>query len=122
MSSYQFSKICKELISITDIVDIEVDTNYIKFSVDGKSIIGGITLENNNSDDLDLQCEIKTNTKINLSFSLRYLNMFTKASTVGKQVNLFLSEKFPLLVEYKIGELGFLKFYLSPRIPDNEEN
>ena len=122
MSSYQFSKICKELNSITDIVDIEVDTNYIKFSVDGKSIIGGITLGNNNSDDLDLQCEIKTNTKINLSFSLRYLNMFTKASTVGKQVNLFLSEKFPLLVEYKIGELGFLKFYLSPRIPDNEEN
>ena len=42
------------------------------------------------------------------------MNKFTKASSFGKQINLFLSNKFPLIVLYKIGELGFLKFYLNP--------
>ena len=55
-----------------------------------------------------------------LAFTLQYLNKFTKASSFGKQVNLFLLNKFPLIVLYKIGELGYLKYYLNPIIP--EEN
>ena len=50
--------------------------------------------------------------------------MFTKASSIGQQVSLFLSKEFPLMVQYKLAELGMLKFYLAPRISDtdNEEN
>ena len=48
--------------------------------------------------------------------------MFTKASSIGLQVKLFLSKEFPLMVQYKLGELGILKFYLHPRISENDEN
>ena len=99
---------------------IEADANYIKFSVNNENIGGGFTLEKNDSDNLDIQCKIETDTNVKLSFALRYLNMFTKASSIGQQVNLYLSKEFPLMVQYKLEELGTLKFYLAPRISDND--
>ena len=81
-----------------------------------------INIRTNDSDNTDLQCRIETNSVVNLAFALRYLNMFTKASSIGQQVSLFLSKEFPLIVQYKLAELGVLKFYLAPRISDNDEN
>ena len=51
----------------------------------------------------------------------RYLNLFNKASTLANQVVLYLSHDTPLCVEYKIENLGSLKFYLAPKINDEEE-
>ena len=118
MSSSEFSRICRELYAINETVNIEADSEYIKFSVNNENIGGGFTLEKNDSDNLDLQCKIETDTNVKLSFALRYLNMFTKASSIGQQVNLYLSKEFPLMVQYKLEELGQLKFYLAPRISD----
>ena len=120
MSSSEFSRICRELYSINETVNIEADKNYIKFYVNNENIGGGCTLQSNDSDNVDLQCKIETDSVVNLAFSLRYLNMFTKASSIGQQVNLFLSKEFPLMVQYKLAELGVLKFYLAPRISDDE--
>lgn len=44
--------------------------------------------------------------------------MFTKATALSKQVTLSMSNETPLLVEYKIGEQGYLHFYLAPKVPD----
>ena len=123
MSSSEFSRICRELYAINETVNIEVDKNYIKFYVNNENIGGGFTLEANDSESEDLQCKIETEgNNINLAFALRYLNMFTKASAIGQQVNLYLSKEFPLLVQYKLAELGVLKFYLAPRINNEDEN
>ena len=124
MSSSEFSRICRELYAINETVNIEADKNYIKFYVNNENIGGGFTLESNDSDNMDLQCKIETDSVVNLAFALRYLNMFTKASSIGQQVSLFLSKEYPLMVQYKLAELGVLKFYLAPRISenDNDEN
>ena len=121
MSSSEFSRICRELYSINETVNIEADKNYIKFYVNNENIGGGFTLESNDSDNTELQCKIETDNVVNLAFALRYLNMFTKASSIGQQVNLFLSKEFPLMVQYKLAELGVLKFYLAPRISESEK-
>jgi proliferating cell nuclear antigen len=56
---------------------------------------------------------------VNLSFSARYLNLFSKASSVATQVILSMSAERPLLLEYKLPKgLGELKFYLAPKITD----
>ena len=123
MSSSEFSRICRELYSINETVNIQADNNFVKFYVNNENIGGGFSLESNDSDNPELQCKIETDTNVDLAFALRYLNMFTKASSIGQQVsNLYLSKEFPLMVQYKLGELGILKFYLAPRISDNEDN
>ena len=50
-------------------------------------------------------------------FSLRYLVLFTKCSTLCQTVELFLKSDFPLIVQYKLA-LGSLRLCLSPLCED----
>ena len=120
MPSSLFSKICKDLYSMNETMNIETNEEYIKFSLSNETIGGGIKIEKNDSNDLEDQVQITCDNSINLSFALRYLNMFTKAATCCQQVGLFLSSEYPLMVEYKLDNLGGLKFYLAPRIEENK--
>ena len=120
MSSSEFTRICRELYSLNETVNIETTKDSIKCSVNSESVGGSIKLEKNDSSNLEEKCSIEVEENVNLAFALRYLNMFTKASSLSQQVSLYLSVEFPLMVEYKIENLGVLRFYLAPRIP--EEN
>ena len=44
--------------------------------------------------------------------------MFNKAATLTTFTRLCLHAEQPLVVEYKIEELGVLKYYLAPKISD----
>ena len=122
MSSSEFSRICKELYIINETVNIEANKNYIKFYTynENTNIQGSFTLQSNDSENVELQCKIEIDSVVNLSFALSYLNIATKVSSIGQQVNLFLSKELPLMVQYKLAELGELKFYLAPRIDENK--
>ena len=50
----------------------------------------------------------------------RYLNMFTKASCLASQVSLSMSPDVPLVVEYNIGDIGQVRYYLAPKIEDED--
>ena len=115
MPSSEFSRIPRVLFAINETINIEVDKNCVKFYINNENIKGGFILESNNSENIDLQCKIETDNVVNLAFALNYLYMLSKASFIGQQVNLFLSQKCSLMIQYKLGELGELKFYLAPR-------
>ncbi len=55
-----------------------------------------------------------------LSFALRYLNMFNKASSLSSHVKLMLAPDIPLVVEYEIERLGVLRYYLAPKIHEED--
>lgn len=46
--------------------------------------------------------------------------MFNRASSLCQNVKLMLASDTPLVVEYEIETLGNLKFYLAPKINENE--
>jgi proliferating cell nuclear antigen len=58
---------------------------------------------------------------VSLTFALRYMNSFTKASSLSEQVTISLSSELPVVVEYKIAEMGYVRFYLAPKIEEDEE-
>ena len=58
---------------------------------------------------------------VSLTFALRYMNSFTKASPLSDQVTISLSSELPVVVEYKIAEMGYIRFYLAPKIEEDEE-
>ena len=121
LSSSEFTRICRELYSLNETVNIETTKDSIKFSVNSENIGGSIKIEENDSSNQDEQCNIQVEETVNLAFALRYLNMFTKASSLSPLVSLYLSVEFPLMVEYKLAQLGVLKFYLAPRISDDNK-
>ena len=57
---------------------------------------------------------------VSLTFALRYLNSFTKATPLSTSVTLSMSKDLPVTVEYTIAEMGYLRFYLAPKIEDEE--
>lgn len=121
MSSVEFTRICRELYSLNETVNIETTKTSIKFSVSSEAVGGSIKIENNDSANLEEQTVIDVEESVNLAFALRYLNLFTKASSLSQQVTLYLSVEFPLMVEYKLDQLGEVKFYLAPRISDENK-
>jgi len=46
--------------------------------------------------------------------------MFNKASSLCNYVKLMLACDTPLVVEYEIENMGSLKYYLAPKINENE--
>jgi len=136
MASHEFQRICKEIAIIGDTVKISASKEAVKFSVSGEMGDGNIICKQDTSvDDEDDTVSIKLEEKISLTFALRYLNSFAKASTLSKSVTLKLSPDVPLVVEYKISrnlkgkaekdkesepeeEMGYLRFYLAPKIEE----
>ena len=56
-----------------------------------------------------------------MTFALRYMNSFTKATPLANQVTISLSSDLPVVVEYKVAEMGYIRFYLAPKIEEEEE-
>ena len=56
-----------------------------------------------------------------MNFALHYLVSFTKATGLSKNVTLNLHGDKPLMVEYKMEEAGYLRYYLAPKIDEDAE-
>jgi proliferating cell nuclear antigen len=120
LPSGEFSRLCKELSAISETVQIETGKDAIKFSVNGEIGSGSVTLKSIESDKKEEQVILEVDEPVNLSFSLRFLNFFNKAASLSPSVTLSMSTDSPLVVEYKIENLGSLRFYLAPKINDEE--
>jgi proliferating cell nuclear antigen len=86
MSSSEFTRICRELYHLAETVIIETNKNFIKFSVNSEVVGGSIKIDSNDSGDKDENTSINVEEPVNLAFALRYLNMFTKASSLSQHV------------------------------------
>lgn len=65
------------------------------------------------------QTTIELQEPVSLTFALRYLNSFTKATPLSSTVSLSLSKDLPIVVDYHIADMGSIKFFLAPKIDDD---
>lgn len=71
--------------------------------------------QNTNVDKPEQNVSIQLSEPVALTFSLKYLVNFCKATALSTQVNLCLSQEVPLRVEYSLGS-GHLRFFLAPKV------
>lgn len=82
-------------------VSIEATKEGIKFSCQGDIGSGAVTLRSsNNVEKPELSTTIELQEPVSLTFSLKYLVNFCKASGLSNTVSLSLSSEVPLLIEY----------------------
>jgi proliferating cell nuclear antigen len=110
----------KKTLILNPLVTIETSKESIKFAVNGEIGGGSIVIKANDSEKPEEKTLLEVDEPVSLSFALRYLNLFNKASNLSTQVVLSMSNDTPLVVEYKIEKLGSLRFYLAPKITDEE--
>lgn len=121
MPASEFRRICGDLNAVSESVTIEASKDGVKFSCQGDIGNGAVTLrQHSDVEKPDMNIEIDLTEPVALTFSLKYLTNFCKASSLSNQVKICLSNEVPLLVEYSLSGSSYLRFYLAPKIGDDE--
>lgn len=125
LPSTEFTRIVKDLLVIGEAVNIKVTKGGVSFKAEGDIGAGEIILNAGEQiDDDDDGCgvlELEVKEPINLSFATQYLKKFTAAGPLSKHVTVSLSEDVPMVISYEIEDLGHLKYFLAPKIDDEED-
>merc|ERR1712183_1198294 len=117
LPSGEFARICRDLSQFGESIVIACTKEGVKFSAAGDIGTANIKLAQTSSVDKEEEAVVvDMQEPVTLTFACRYLNMFTKATPLSPQVTLSMSPDVPLVVEYKIGEVGHVRYYLAPRI------
>ncbi|KAK4952501.1 proliferating cell nuclear antigen [Elasticomyces elasticus] len=121
MPSSEFQRICRDLTALSESVAIECTKEGVKFACNGDIGSGAVTLRSHTDvEKPEKNIEINLSEPVALTFSLKYLVNFCKASGLSDSVKLCLSNEVPLLVEYGLSNSSYLRFYLAPKIGDEE--
>ncbi|ORY41647.1 proliferating cell nuclear antigen [Rhizoclosmatium globosum] len=113
MSSAEFQRICRDLRILNESIVIDVTKEGVKFSAAGDMGSGSVFIKSGQSsideNDEDTATTIALSSPVSLTFSLKYLCDFSKATPLSNVVTLSLSNDVPLLVEYAVSEVGHIR-------------
>lgn len=123
MPASEFQRIVRDLSVLGDTCTIGCTKEGVKFSVNGDLGTGNIMLRQHaDAEKEENNVTIEMEEPVELTFALRYLNFFTKATPLGSTVKLSMSPDVPIVVSYPIGGSGALSFYLAPKIDEEAES
>jgi len=121
MPSGEFQRIIRDLQVLGDTCVISCNKEGVRFSVTGDLGTGNVLVRTNATlEKEEDRVIIDMDEPVELTFALRYLNFFTKATALGPSVVISMSPEVPIVVEYPIEGLGDIKFYLAPKIDETE--
>jgi len=122
MPSAEFRRICADLGQMGDTCTIGISKDGVKFSVSGDiGTANTILRPNSAADKEDDHVVIEMDEPVELTFAMRYLNFFCKAAPLSPTVSLSLSKEVPLVVEFPIEGYGHIRYYLAPKIDEDED-
>jgi len=121
MPSSEFARICRDLKEIGDAVKISASKAGVLFSCTGDIGSANLLLKANQTEAEDEKSiKIQMEEPIEQQFALRYLNSFAKSACLSSQVQLSFSEDVPLQVAFHMEDLGSVKYFLAPKIEDED--
>eukprot|EP00485_Elphidium_margaritaceum_P009026 CAMPEP_0202685538 /NCGR_PEP_ID=MMETSP1385-20130828/1326_1 /ASSEMBLY_ACC=CAM_ASM_000861 /TAXON_ID=933848 /ORGANISM="Elphidium margaritaceum" /LENGTH=269 /DNA_ID=CAMNT_0049339913 /DNA_START=48 /DNA_END=857 /DNA_ORIENTATION=+ len=122
MPSTEFQRVARDLSAIGDTIQISASKEGVRFAVTGDVGKGSTWLKSEaNVDDDDEQKNITVSVEepVQQSFSIKFINNFTKASSLSSTVTISMGPDVPLEICYNVESGGHLKFYLAPKIDDD---
>uniref|UniRef100_A0A7S0RT56 DNA sliding clamp PCNA n=1 Tax=Chlamydomonas leiostraca TaxID=1034604 RepID=A0A7S0RT56_9CHLO len=121
MPSAEFQRLVKDLSAIGENVNISVAKDGIKFAATGDIGTANITVRHNpHADKKGQQTVVDLQEPVSLNFAMRYLVNFSKASPLSEHVVLTLTKDLPIQVEFLLQDAGHIRYYLAPKIDDDE--
>lgn len=119
MPCVDFQRYCRDLSVISDVVQIQSVGDYFELICEGDFAdqtvrIGetrnGLVFTKKKGENVATEAgEI-----VKGSFSLKYLNLFTKSTNLCSTLEIYLKADYPLILVYSVANLGRLQFGLAP--------
>ena len=109
MQSAEFQRMCRDMSNIGSTIEIIRDKNILKLKCEGDFA----------NQETAIEC-VEESPYIAGSYSLKYMNTFTKATSMCSSVQLMQEpdSKF-LILKYNVADLGDLKFYLASKVSED---
>ena len=119
INAAEFAKICRELYCLDETMTIATCQQFVQFSVESEMGSGSVRIGHDSLGG-DERTSLEVTQGVTQQFAVRYLNMFNKAAPLTTFTRLCLHAEQPLVVEYRMENLGVLKYYLAPKIQDTD--
>lgn len=123
MSCGEFQKYCRELSNIDNEVRISVTKDGVfSMTADGKFAKQRLEISESDSEDSSVTIAMHNDTFTEDMgvFSLKFLNLFCKSSTIGNTIELFVGNDYPIFIVYRVASLGTCTYCLFPTIKEIE--
>ncbi|ODV62085.1 proliferating cell nuclear antigen [Ascoidea rubescens DSM 1968] len=118
MPSIDFQKICRDLSTLSESLQILITKDSIKFMAEGETGNGSVILKpRTDIDKPEQSITVKLNNAVNSTFGLKYIADIVKGTSLSNQIVIKISNRTPALFEYKL-QSGYLRFYLAPKFED----
>jgi len=119
MPAPEFQRICLNLSTWGDYAVISTSKDGAKFSVDGDTGRGHVFVKP--TEDGRTRIFFEEEAPVTQTLSLEKLRAFTRATPLSAFVTISMAVDVPFEIEYTIAaQRGYLRFYLAPRIEDDE--
>ncbi len=115
----EFQKYCRELANVANDVKIGVSNDGI-FSMNVEGNWAKQQLDIAESDDSNITIELadKEFSPDMGTFSLKFLNLFCKSSTIGNTIQLYVGNDYPIFIVYRVASLGTCTYCLFPKVSE----
>jgi len=114
MPSVDFQKICREAYTFSEIISIENISKQLIFSCKG-GILEQRTVTGETNAGMNFIKHQNPGTVIQGYYNLKHLFSFTKCTNLCNNVQIFMKNDYPIMIQFKVGNLGNLKLYLAPQ-------
>ena len=106
INNKELKNVLSDLVQFGDECVITAEKESVDFSVKGGIGDGNITLTG---------LKIEVINPVKLTFSIKHLINFTKTVSLSEDVNIGMSDGFPMMLEYSIDTNSYIKFHLAPK-------
>ena len=122
LPSTTFQRLCRDMQNVAPLMTIESSGSTLTLSCTGDFASQTTVLGGGAQDDGDMVIETASSDIIRGTYSLKYLTLFGRASSLSNAVTLFIKKTHPLVIEYNAGSLGSLKFLLTPVLNEEDDD
>jgi proliferating cell nuclear antigen len=120
MPSNEFNKVCRDMLSFSDTIEIKSINSQIIFSCKG-DIAEQETIMGEATNGLYYVKSTNNNNIIQGYYNLKHLVLFAKCTSMCNSITIYLKNSFPIVIEFAVGSLGELKLALAPKMMINDD-
>lgn len=111
MTSMDFQRICRDMGNLSNDVSISRSGTELKIACEGDFA----------NQETVIECGDDSASNTHGKYSLKYLNIFTKATSMCSNMRILQNtESNFLILSYNVANLGYLQFYLASKVSDEE--
>ena len=118
MPSTEFNKIGRDMINLSEIIEIKSVGSQMIFSCKGE-FASQETIIGETSNGLNF---VKSTTEDNIIqgyYNLKHLVLFTKCTNLCNSIEMYMKNNFPIVIKFSVGSMGNLKLALAPKVEED---